>query len=514
MSRARAGLSRASRLAAFGVAVAFIQSCQDATGPKEAGITIVSGGSGSDTIDVELHPLVVEVRGPGGRVARGVEIIFHSTRFDSNTNKPSTIFIASTDRDVFYNTTTVFDSTDRSGRASVRVRTGSYAVGDGNVSISVPTLGLQATAHYTTLAGKPTRLVLTPKDTPVVVGGSYQLHAQLVDRSSNPLAGTATFSSSSSNVQLSETGQLSGTTVGRARVLAQLGSFSDSAFASVVPDATIAVRDMGIFVGDSMMFAQARLDGANYRPISFFGLTPTEFSPSNNPAPQWRATSKQIVYSKTVAGLPRLFVGDSTRAERRLISQVYAGRGETDPEVSSDGAWVYFVASLADGSQSIWRVPSTGGTPEQITTTAEGWDFRSPTLSPDGSELAYIVSPASWSNDYNLYVRTLATGAVRRLATTGVAGPRWSPAGEWIMYTTGVPYSGFGGALRLVHPDGTDDRVLSSGGYFPGGTWSPDGKYVLAMFAYPMVMELIDVADGTRLPLVYKKGWYGPAWRR
>lgn len=501
-------LRRPHHIAVLAAALAVIISCQDNTGPRVPGITILAGGTGSDTIDIELVPIIVEVRGAGGALARGVAVTFTASRTDGSLTWPPPVLLSNKERAFFYDQRTVIDTTDRSGKAAVRVRT-SAAAGDGIVTISVQGPELAATAHFTCRPGKPSALVLTPKDTPVVVGGSYQLHARLVDRRANPLPGTATFATSSGTIALSSTGVVSGGAVGRARIAAQIGPLTDSAFASVVPDAMMAVRDMGIFVGDSVTFGQVRLDGARYRTIAYLGPTPTEYSPSNFPSPQWLPGSGKVVYPRLVTGSPRLFVGDSTNTERRLIPASWAGLSEVNPEVTPDGAMVYFVAQLSDGSHSIWRVGTAGGTPVQITTTTEAWEFSTPSLSPDGSELAYMAA-ASGSSQATLTVRNLASGSVRQLPPIGAAAPRWSPTGEWILYST---YGAFSPTLNVIRPDGTGDHVLAAGGYFPGGSWSPDGKYVIVVYAFPASFELIDVATGTRLPLAYKRAWFGPAWR-
>ncbi len=59
-----------SRVVVFAASVFAAAGCYDGIGPEGAGarVTIISGGTGSDTVGVELsQPLVVEVRGPNGR---------------------------------------------------------------------------------------------------------------------------------------------------------------------------------------------------------------------------------------------------------------------------------------------------------------------------------------------------------------------------------------------------------------------------------------------------------------
>ena len=116
-----------------------------------------------------------------------------------------------------------------------------------------------------------------------------------------------------------------------------------------------------------------------------------------------------------------------------------------------------------------------------------------------------------------MFVRNLTTGVTTMLSNNQAAAPVWSPTGEWIMYGQAYSDPGFSGPLRLIHPDGSADHVLIVGAYHPGGTWSPDGRYVIGYRAEGDInrMELIDVAAGARLPLIFKdKAWFAPSWRR
>jgi hypothetical protein len=495
---------RPRRTACFIAATLLVLGCTDGAGPGEGGpLTILSGGSGNDTIDVRLpNPLVVEARGTDGELALNVEVIFRAFGVgpDSAWRVPLYMWTPPGGYALV-----VHDTTDFAGRASVNVGLG-WATGEGRIVITAPALNAQTTARYTTRPGRPAQMVLSPTDTPIVVGRSYQIKANAVDRYENPVEGAATFTRIAGPIELSQDGTVRGTAVGRGEVRIQIGQVVRSAFTSVVPDATIAIRDYGRFIGDTLGFAQVSLDGSNHRWIAVTGVSPTSYAPSNALAPQWLPSGRELVYMRLVNGEMRLFIGDSTGRTRRLIEAPYGVNWEADADVTADGAWVYFDGRESTGAHAIWRVSTSGGTPERVTTSPLGNEFLWPSVSPDGTRLVYVSNSRA-------YVLDLRTGVATQLSANQAAGTVWSPTGEWILYAVSYPYAGYSGPLRVIRPDGTEDRPLGDGAYFPGGTWSPDGKYVIALGSYPSGVELLDVTSDLRLPLAYGRAWYSPAWR-
>jgi hypothetical protein len=482
-----------------------VAACSDAVQPRPPyEIRIIAGG-GSDTIDTRLTVTALALTS-SGLPAPGLEVVFRESRGDGDSTAPPNLVLLNP----LCCYGIVHDTTDQGGRASVTVQLGP-AAGGGLVIVSVLGSAEADTAHFTTRPGAPVAIVASPKDRPIAVGASYQLDANLIDRRGNAVPGTPTFSTASSTIQLSSAGRVTGGTIGRASVAIHIGAFSDTAFASVVPSGTIALIDYSGFVGDSSGYAQMDVDGSHYRRLANTFVLPTEYAPSNAFEPVWIPGTDQFVHLRTVDGVSRLFVGDSTGAARRLIANPGSLTGEVDPDVSPDGAWVYFVGNTAAGDR-LWRVASSGGTPESLATGAVG--MRSPSVSPDGNSIVYAASMAG-DGTYHVYVHDLPTGTDRLVSANQAAGTRWSPTNEWILYAVSGPYPGYSGHLWIVRPDGTNDHELSDGAYYPGGSWSPDGKYILVIRADGnLPPELIEVATGTRLPLVYQRTWYGPAWRR
>ena len=496
--------------ATVGVCLSVLGACDDGTNPERTGasIVVVSGGGVTDTIAVALPaPLVVEVRGPDGNVAPGVEVLFIS---GPDSTAVPLVFIRRSSLTEY--AAVAHGTTDGSGRTSVRLFT-DYTAGRTEITVRAPTLAVETSASVTVQPGGPARVTVRPRDSLLFVNRSYRLEAGLVDRGGNAVVGTSTFASGSPAVQVSADGTVQAKGIGRAKIAVQIGGFADSAFTSVVPDGAIALYSFGSVLGESTGFAQVNLDGSAFKWIARTGTTGSEYAPAN-PVARWIPGTRQLVYPRTAGGGPRLFVGDSTESARRLIDEAYSVLWETDPEISSDGRWIYFVARDSVGAEAIWRVQSTGVAPERLTTEADGFRFGWPSLSPDGTRLAYVATQSS-SERYRAYIRDLASNVSRPLGTDQAAGTLWSPTGEWILYT------GYAGAFRIVRPDGTDDHLLVNGAaYLAGGTWSPDGKYIIGARGdiegsgpYDII-ELIDVQAGTYIRLPYPSGWYGPVWHR
>ena len=487
------------RISVLVLTLPLVLACQDSLNPERAvSLRLLSGG-GSDTIDV-FDTLTVEARLYGLPVS-GVEVQFHAISINADSEYGPAVYFPGS-RCCF----TIDDTTDARGRASVLAIHGPGA-GEAFVVITTERSGKGDTAFFTTNHGAPVATQVEPRDRPIVVGHDYLIGARLMDRRGNTILTGVTFAPASNIVAVDPAGIIHGNTIGRAKINIQIGTWIDSAFTSVVPPATLAFLDHSGYVGDSSGYSQMSLDGSDYRRLFNTFVQGSSYSPGNASAPQWIPGTGQLIHIRVVAGAPRLFVGDSTGGARRLIDTPGSITAEDDPDVSPDGLWVYFVGHSATGD-ALWRVATSGGAPERLTPDSSYAPLYTPSISPDGTRIVYV----KWDR---AYVRDLATGDTTQLATTQAAGTRWSPAGDWILYAVGLPYAGYSGTLHLIRPDGTADHVLSPADYFPGGSWSPDARYVIVTGAGPGGHpELIEIATGFRLPLVYDRVWYGPAWRR
>lgn len=160
-----------------------------------------------------------------------------------------------------------------------------------------------------------------------------------------------------------------------------------------------------------------------------------------------------------------------------LTSRYEGARGRV--AASSGGS---LALSQAQDTGSVFRriiVITAVGKRQRIDTIPEASD---PSWSPDASRL--VFSRVAVSGATPLVIATTGNLAgLRRLAVGGY--PTWSPTGEWIAYFAVDSLEGAPIAVRLVHPDGTEDHQVysldaASGlGLLAPAIWSPDGARLI-----------------------------------
>jgi Tol biopolymer transport system component len=113
----------------------------------------------------------------------------------------------------------------------------------------------------------------------------------------------------------------------------------------------------------------------------------------------------RIVYTSTASGLPQIWIVDGDGANARQVTSQKTLAA--DPQVSPDGAWIYF-ASYENDSWGIFRIAPDGtGLTHIAATPARGNDTLLP-LSPDGKAIYFTSS----STGTPLLMRISTSGGV------------------------------------------------------------------------------------------------------
>ncbi|HET7471193.1 MAG TPA: DPP IV N-terminal domain-containing protein [Gemmatimonadales bacterium] len=143
--------------------------------------------------------------------------------------------------------------------------------------------------------------------------------------------------------------------------------------------------------------------------------------------------------------------------------------------LSPDGRWLAFDSDRG-GHQAIYRVPVTGGDPQQISSDSDD-DFM-PSWSPDGRELAYYGFRQGRRRLFVMPVDGGSAGPVNR-DSGNQRYPGWSPDGRHLVF-----HSDRSGRFELyvVERDtagrwGSSRQLTTAGGQ--DARWSPDGGSIL-----------------------------------
>jgi len=137
------------------------------------------------------------------------------------------------------------------------------------------------------------------------------------------------------------------------------------------------VRKLG-FSADSSEIWFNPGDGQALMSIPWGGGTPQPFLPAGTNTPAWSPDS-HVLYVDKAAG-DAMYVADRNGADPKQI----LGPGQLknmNPVYSQDGQWIYLTRGLEtmdELSMDVWRLPSSGGTPEQLSNQHLAINFLAP----------------------------------------------------------------------------------------------------------------------------------------
>jgi TolB protein len=206
-------------------------------------------------------------------------------------------------------------------------------------------------------------------------------------------------------------------------------------------------------------------DGANNRYITdgaTLAITP-RFSP----------TLQEIVYMAYGADRtpPKVYLQNVDSNRREMLGN-FPGMSFA-PRFSPDGTRV--AMSLAqDGRTNLYEMDVRGRSLHRLTNSPA--IDTSPSYSNDGTQ---IVFNSDRGGTQQLYVMGSGGGAEKRISfgQGRYATPVWSPRGDYIAFTKFAVGGDFG--IGVMHPDGSGERMLTSGFLVEGPTWAPNGRVLM-----------------------------------
>ena len=465
-------------------------ACGDPNGPR-SGLNILSGDQLSDTVGSLFRPSLAVRLLDGNLQPLANQTVYFNTNgvvLVAPINSPGSVI----------NRLPV--TTDANGDASVWVEA-KFGAGSGKVVVVAPS-GQSVETHYTVLPGAAARVRADPSDTVLYVGGSETFRPYITDAYGNRRPDMPTYQYQSLNGALAVSGaqKATGPTIGRGSVAITALGFTDTVWASVVPQGRVATQYVGRgdFGGPIIVI---NLDG------SAFDTIPRSYPGGRSL--DWSGVTHDFVLDRVGTGEYVLLM-DTMGTSRRLVTDSLM-RSQYHPQYSNDGSHVYFAGNdSVTTCYGIWRIHPNGTGLERVVADTSDCGVLAyqndpvpnyaSSPSPDGHRLVYV--------GHTLRIRTLATGADTSLGVVGDV-PRWSPTGEWIAYDSL-------GTIMLIHPDGTGHQSLLDRGRVlvlrPVVGWSPDGQWLLYRNNDRLV--LVQVATGLQLPLAFTVGLSDPIWQR
>lgn len=480
------------------------------TGPLGASLSIVAGGSATDTVLTELpQALVVEVHNDQGVIEPGIVVRFEVLP-DPASPLPAwqqaPLFVGPIDSPNYGNF--AIDSTDTNGRARVLIKLGRMA-GSERLAISVPEYGLVDTCTYEVLPGQVAGVSVSPADTVLLPGAHLQLRARVVDAFGNDRSDAVpTYVAGSSNITVGQSGAVEATAAGRALVIASAGNVADTAWMSVVPAGAFVAYTNGL-PGGALGVVTMNNDGSGYKLIA--NLSTANFGDGAGPA--FSPDHKKVVFfnDQGIGEGTRLYLADvgtggltrATPQENNPIVHEEWGR------YSADGQWIYFSGARSGQNFSLWRVKPDGSSLAElgggVGAGGNSIEWRGDP-SPDGTRIAFVGDGAT------IQVMDIASGAIDPNIHVPGQTPRWSPDGTHIAYVRGGYIDG--NAIYVMNADGTGNRLVSrtDRSYWEELDWTADGKWLLIRGSQEL--EFVSVDNGDYLPLAFTRTFYHPATMR
>ncbi len=186
--------------------------------------------------------------------------------------------------------------------------------------------------------------------------------------------------------------------------------------------------------------------------------------------PRFSPVAQEITYLQYTGQQNRVMTMNLDSGQRQVIGDF--GGKTFAPRFSPDGTRL--VMSVDEGGAiSLVEFDLRSRQPRRLTQTDR--IDTGPCYSPDGRQ---IVFESDREGTQQLYVMPASGGPAQRLSRGEgrYSTPVWSPRGDYIAFTK---QAGGSFLIGVMKPDGTGERILSSGYHNEGPTWAPNGRVLM-----------------------------------
>jgi TolB protein len=186
--------------------------------------------------------------------------------------------------------------------------------------------------------------------------------------------------------------------------------------------------------------------------------------------PRFNPSTQEITYMAYGQSEPRVYLLNIETGQREIVGN-FPGMTFA-PRFSPDGQRV--IMSLQQGSNANLFVMDLRSKQTTRLTDTPAID-TAPCYSPDGSQ---IVFESDRGGSQQIYVMPANGGTATRISfgEGRHSTPVWSPRGDYIAFT-GLVGGNF--AIGILKPDGSGERILTSGFHNEGPTFAPNGRVLM-----------------------------------
>jgi TolB protein len=186
--------------------------------------------------------------------------------------------------------------------------------------------------------------------------------------------------------------------------------------------------------------------------------------------PRFSSSTQEILYTEFGQGDPRIYLYNIDTGQREIVGN-FPGLSFS-PRFSPDGQCI--IMSLRQGGISnLFEMDLRSKSTTRLTDTP-ALD-TSPSYSPDGDRICF---ESDRGGKPNIYVMTAGGGPAMRISFGDgtYSTPVWSPRGNTIAFTK---HGGGQSVIGIMKPDGSGERILTSGSDSEGPTFAPNGRVLM-----------------------------------